>query len=169
MKKWCNGNKSGQIVTIMRYTRNHYHDLIKKIKTDRNSAVKRSLGNALQSGQTRNFWSEIYKISKAKGKKLSVAVNDLCTDEDIAKSFAEQYELLYNSVISGPSRLLNIYNDISVRINTVCMSDNYSCGTFNDHSTSYDNVYNAIRSLQSGKSDGVDDIHFDRHRLVKIW
>ena len=41
------------------------------------------------------------------------------------------------------------------------MSDNYSCGTFNDHSISYDNVYNAIRSLQSGKSDGVDDIYSD--------
>ena len=119
------------------------------------------MGNALQSGQTRNFWSEIYKISKAKGNKLSVAVNDLCTDEDIANSFAEQFELLYNSVISDPSRLLNIYNDIIVRVNTVCISDNYSCGTFNDHSISYDNVYNAIRSLQSGTSDGVDDIYSD--------
>ena len=96
------------------YTRNHYHDLTKKIKTDRNSAVKRSLGNALQSCQTRNFWSEIYKVSKAKGKKLSVVVNDLCTGEDIANSFAEQYELLCNSVISDPSHLLNIYNDIIV-------------------------------------------------------
>ena len=90
-----------------------------------------------------------------------MAVNDICTDEDIANSFAEQYELLYNSVFSDPSRLLNLYNDIVVRINTVCMSDNYSCGTFNDHSISYDNVYNAIRSLQSGKSDGVDDIYSD--------
>ena len=159
--KECDKPQAGQIVTIMRYTRNHYHDLIKKIKTDRNSAVKRSLGNALQSGHTRNFWSEIYKISKAKVKKLSVAVNDLCTDEDIANLFAEQYELLYNSVTSDPSRLLNIYNDIIVSINTVCMSDNYSCGTFNDHSISNDNVYNAIRSLQSGKSDGVDDIYSD--------
>ena len=41
------------------------------------------------------------------------------------------------------------------------MSDNYSCGTFNDHSISYDNLYNAIRSLQSGKSDGVDDKYSD--------
>ena len=99
------------------------------------------MGNALQSGHTRNFWSEIYKISKAKGKKLSVAVNDLCTDEDIANSFAEQYELLYNSVISDPSRLLNIYNDIIVSINTVCMSDNYSC------SISYDNDNDNENSL----------------------
>ena len=57
--KECDKPQTGQIVTIMRYTRNFYHDLIKKIKTDRNSAVKRSFGNALQSGQTRNFWSEI--------------------------------------------------------------------------------------------------------------
>ena len=130
------------------------------------------MGNALQSGQTRNYWSEIYKISKAKRKKLSVAVNDLCTDEDIANSFAEQYELLYNSVISDPSRLLNIYNDIIVSMNTVCMSDNYSCGTFNDHSISHDNVYNAIRSLQSGKSDRVDNIYSDNlknasHHLIE--
>ena len=59
--------------------------------------------------------------------------------------------MLYNSVISDPSRLLNIYNDIIVSINTI----------FNDHSISYDNVYNAIRSLQSGKSDGVYDIYSD--------
>ena len=95
-----------------------------------------------------------------------MAVNDLYTDEDIANSFAEQYELFYNSVISDPSDLLNIYNDNIVRINTVCMSDNYSCGTFNDHSISYDNVYNAIRSLQSGKSDGVDDIYSDNLKNV---
>ena len=83
-------------------------------------------------------------------------INYLILSYLIANSFAEQYELLYNSVFSDPSRLLNLYNDIIVRINTVCMSDNYSCGTFNDHSILYDNVYNAIRSLQSGKSDGVD-------------
>ena len=97
---WRSSTNIYEVVTIIRYTRNHYHDLIKKIKTDRNSDVKRSLGNALQSGQTRNSWSEIYKISKAKGKKLFVAVNDLCTDEDIANLFAEQHELLCNSVIT---------------------------------------------------------------------
>ena len=68
MYNHCDKPQTEQIVTIMRYTRNHYHDLTKKIKPDRNPAVKRSLGNALQSGQTRNFWSDIYKISKAKGK-----------------------------------------------------------------------------------------------------
>ena len=49
-----------------------------------------------------------------------MAVNDLCTDGDITNSFAKQYEFLYNSVISDPSRLLNIYNNINVTMNTVC-------------------------------------------------
>ena len=145
----------------MRYTRNHYHDLIKKIKSDRNSAVKRSLGSALQSGQNRNFWSELSKISKAKGKKVSVDVNDLHTDVDIANSFATQYETLYNSVVSDPSSLFSIYNDIITGINTTCVSDSQSCRTFNDHIISYDNVLNAVKSLHLGKADGVDPISSD--------
>ena len=60
-KNECGKPQAGQIVNIMRYTRNHYQDLIKKIESDRNSAVKRSLGSALQSGQNRNFWSELSK------------------------------------------------------------------------------------------------------------
>ena len=71
---------------------------------------------------------------------MSVAVNDLCTEEDIANSFAEQCQLLYTSVISDPSRLLNIYNVIIASISTVCMTDNHSCGTFNDHSISYGTI-----------------------------
>ena len=138
-KNECGKPQAGQIVNIMRYTRNHYHDLIKKIKSDRNSAVKRSLGSALQSGQNGNFWSELSKISKAKGKKVSVDVNDLHTDVDIANSFATQYETLYNSVVSDPSSLFSIYNDIITGINTTCVSDSQSCRTFNDHIISYDN------------------------------
>ena len=84
----------------MHYTRNHYHDLIKKIKSDRNSAVK--------------FWSELSKIFKANGKKVSIAVNDLYVD--ITNLFATQYETLYNSVVSDPSFLFGIYNDIIMGI-----------------------------------------------------
>ena len=106
--------------------------------------------------KNRNFWSELSKISKAKGNKVSVDVNDLHTDVDIANSFATQYETLYNSVVSDPSSLFSIYNDIITGINTTCVSDRQSCRTFNDHIISYDNVLNAVKSLHMGKADGVD-------------
>ena len=113
------------------------------------------------NGQNRNFWSELSKISKAKGKKVSVDVNDLLTDVDIANSFATQYETLYNSVVSDLSCFFSIYNDIITGIDTTCVSDSQSCKTFNDHIISYDNVLNAVKSLHMGKADGVDPISSD--------
>ena len=39
---------------------------------------------------------------------MSVDVNGLHTDVEIANSFATQYEILYNSVVSDPSCLIGI-------------------------------------------------------------
>ena len=84
----------------MRYTRNHYHDLIKKIKTDRNSAVL--WATHYKVVKLENFGLRFIKFLKLK-EKIVCGFNDSCTDEDIANSFAEQYELLYNSVTSSLS------------------------------------------------------------------
>ena len=39
--KTCNEPTTGPVVTVMRYVRNHYHYLIRRIKSDKNSATKR--------------------------------------------------------------------------------------------------------------------------------
>ena len=125
--KECDKPKTGQIVTIMLYTRNHYHDLIRKIKTDRNSAVKRSLGNALQSGQTRNFWSEFYKISKAKGKNclwlLMIYVRMRILQIHLLNNmncYIIVYLVIYHVYLIFMCLIVDDQLDIVVRINTVC-------------------------------------------------
>ena len=54
-----------------------------------------------------------------------------------------------------------MYDSIKADINNVCFSNNYSCGSFYDHTVYRINVVNAIRPLCAGKSDGVDDICSD--------
>ena len=66
--------------------------------------------------------------------------------------------------------LSHMYDSIKADINTVCLSNNHSCGSFYDHTVYRINVVNAIRSLCAGKSDGVDDICSDnlKHATVRF-
>ena len=47
--------------------------------------------------------------------------------------FADQYAELYCSVLSDPSRLQNISINITTDINNICLSDNHTCETGNNH------------------------------------
>ena len=69
----------------MRFTRNNYHNKIRKMKNE-----SRSLANAHVSNRTRDYWSKIKKINKSKTKPISI-VNDGYVHKDIANLFSCQY------------------------------------------------------------------------------
>ena len=50
--KSATNHRQDKLLPLTVNTRDLYHDLIKKIKTDRNSAVKRSLGNKVSKLET---------------------------------------------------------------------------------------------------------------------
>ena len=156
----CGKPETGQVVRIMRFTRNNYHYKIEKIKSESRSRAKQSLANALVNNRTRDYWSEIKKINKSKIEPISI-VNGEYAYKDIANLFSCQYKSLYSSVTSDLSELSHMYDSIKADINNVCLSNNHSCGSFYDHTVYRINVVNAIRSLCAGKSDGVDDICSD--------
>ena len=56
----------GVLADVMRYVRNHNHFLVSILKKDRDSAIKLSLGVALTTNQSRNYWTEVRKINNAK-------------------------------------------------------------------------------------------------------
>ena len=59
MWKSCDKPSVGEVASIMRLTRKYYHYMIKKIKRDRNAAVRRSLGKALVGNKSRDYWLEL--------------------------------------------------------------------------------------------------------------
>ena len=137
----------------MRYVRNHYHSLVSKLKKDRNSAIKLSLGVALTTNQSRDYWTEVRKINHAKNNMSSV-INGLSCSNSIANSFDTQYEQLYNSV--------PIYDNILLDVNKCCVKMNDD--TDHCHSINVDDVYCAIRSLSVNKTDSVDDLYSDNFK-----
>lgn len=153
----------GILTDIMKSTRKHYHYLIRQIKRDRNLATKQALGNSLSNNQSRKYWSEVKKINIGKSSAVH-AVNGLSDNKCIANSFAVQYAHLYSSVTSDSATMYNICNCIDTRINNVCLSNSCTCGLFTTHAIKYDNVNNAIRSLRTGKNDGVDQICSDNFK-----
>ena len=56
----------------MRYVRNHYHSLVRKLKEYSNSAVKLSFGVALTTNQSHDYWTEVRKINNAKNNMSRV-------------------------------------------------------------------------------------------------
>ena len=71
----------------MRYARNHYHSLVRKLKKDRYSAIKMALGVALTTNQSRDYWTEVLKINNAKNTMSSV-INGFSCSNSIENSFA---------------------------------------------------------------------------------
>ena len=60
---FCGKPETGQVARIMRFTRNNYHHKIRKVKNESRSRAKQSLANALVNNRTRDYWSEIKKIT----------------------------------------------------------------------------------------------------------
>ena len=55
----CSKPETGQVARIIRFTRNHYHYKIRKMKNESRSRAKQSLANALINNRNRDYWSEI--------------------------------------------------------------------------------------------------------------
>ena len=80
----------------MRYTQN-CHKLSKKNKCARNSAMKRTLCQAMLTNNATNLWSEIKKINSVKSVPVS-EVDGFNDNESIASCFARRYKSLFSSV-----------------------------------------------------------------------
>ena len=83
--------ETGQVVRIMRFTRNNNNYKIRKMKNEGSHCAKQSLANALVNNRTRDYWSEIKKINKSNIEPISI-VNDEYAHKDIANLFSCQYK-----------------------------------------------------------------------------
>ena len=146
----------GVLADVMHYVRNHYHSLVR-----RNSAVKLSLGVALTTNQSRDYWTEVRKNNNAKNNMSSV-INGLSCSNSIANLFATHYEQLYNSVPSDKETMHNIYDNILLDVNKCCVNmndDTDKCDSIN-----VDDVYSVIRSFSVNKDDSVDDLYYENFK-----
>ncbi len=161
---WVSGDRpaNGLVADIMRHTRSHYHHLIRKMKSDNDSAVGRSLGNALRLDTSRNYWLEVKKINKTK-KPMIAEINGLTSASDVANLFADQYSELYSSVQSEPDQLSDIRMLVNNSISQICKR--YDDSQCNKHKLfpiiDMSHVATAVKALNSGKNDSIDNVYSD--------
>ena len=143
---------------VMRHTRNHYHYLIRGIKKNGDLAVRRSLSNALLRDPSRDYWTEVKKIHKNKFT-IQYKVDDKTGSVDIANAFPDQYSKLYSSVPSEPSEPTCL-SELLMR--NVCQH-NYFC-IQHCHFVNSTLIYDVIKRLHFGKSDGIDNLYSDNFK-----
>lgn len=121
--------------------------------------VRHSLGNALRQDSSRDYWTEVKKMSKSRST-ITSEINGYSNSSDIANVFAGQYTALYSSVVStGTAHMLH---DINCSIKNVCFTD--SSAHQHCHFLNSADVIKAIMSLRAGKTDPIDKLYSDNFK-----
>ena len=140
--------RSGIICDIRRKTRYQYHQALKDVKKNQRLISMSNMAESiLQSGNSRNFWSEVKKI-RGNTSKIPNVVDDMSGEADVANLFSEKYCDLYNSVPYNRSDMFTLKNNIDGFVK--CHNDNCCC----EHNINVVNVVDAVKRLKSNKSDG---------------
>ena len=98
----------------MKKTKRIYHYAVRKLKREKDSLSRQRMAESLSENITRNFWSEVNKVSR-NGIASSMSIGDMTDPFEIASHFENQYNTLFNSVPSDPSRIEQIKYDINDR------------------------------------------------------
>ena len=87
----------GELAAVMRYTRHKYHYAVRECKKNSDSIKATRMAEAMINNHTRDFWSEIRKLSRSK-KSVPVTVDEVSEPCDIADLFYNKFKQLYCSI-----------------------------------------------------------------------
>jgi hypothetical protein len=155
-KIWIDRGKPdhGIIYDLKRETKLKYHYAVRQLKRNSDVFRKKRMAEALDTKNSRNFWTEVKKIN---GKKVNCPthIENRTNNEDIASLFAEKYMKLYNSVPSDIQVLNNISGKVSKDINhnsaeKMKITDNH--------------IIKAMKNIKKNKADS-DGKLFSNHIL----
>ena len=88
-----------------------YYYLVRRLKRSRDLQIRGALGRALLTQSNRDYWREISKV-RGKGRSNSSVVNGYSDSKDISNEFANNYNILYNSVSSDLTDLQSMAHAI---------------------------------------------------------
>ena len=98
------------------------------------------MASALMAKDNVSFWNIVKKASSV-GNSVPSSIDDVCGADNLANTFADKYESLYNSAVSSDSELSQFYTNLFVSIESKCKND--TC-TFN-HTISRSDVALGVR------------------------
>ena len=147
---WVSAGKppSGNLFNDRKLARYKYHLAIKQVKKNKDKIILNKTAQQLTQKSFNDFYKTIKKL-KGNNNSLATVIDNKCTEEDIADNFRSIYDSLYNSILDDG--INSTKEKINNLINTKCKSN--LCINQNCHIVPTDTIKNAIKNLNSGKSD----------------
>ena len=136
----------GVVADVRRHTRAQYHKAIKRAKAMESSLRFFNMANRFESGQMKEFWSEVMRM-KGRGSDVPSNVGGAVGDAEGAELFRNKYSTLYNSVRSDAESMRSAKDEVDSRIG----AHGHSCTS---HVTTPNDVADAVRKLKRNKRDG---------------
>jgi len=151
---WREADKphSGVVASIMRETRMKYHRAIREVIREGDTIRKEKFAESVLGNNSRDFWNEVKKM-RGRRSNLPGVVDDCSGDADIAQCFGDKYRDLYSSVPYNVDEISSLKQQLNDDIKLQCESSNAAVDA--------GEVYNAIRRLNMGKSDGTAGLSSD--------
>ena len=153
---WQDAGKpqNGELANKMRQTRHAYHYAVRYCKRNCDVIAATKMGEALSSGQNRDFWKEIRTLKKS-AKSIPSTVDNAENKQDIMHLFYRKFKDLFNATPLCKDVLENIMIELNTRIRTC---NNHA------HIVHAETVQKLVKQLKKGKYDG--QIGFNSNCLV---
>ena len=107
----CGSPSTGVVASIRRRTRPQYRSAIKDCVRKHDETVASQMASALFVKDNVSFWNIVKKASSV-GKSVPSSIDGVCGADNLANSFADKYESLYNSAVSSDSELSQFYTNL---------------------------------------------------------
>jgi hypothetical protein len=135
----------GIVASILRRTRASYHYTVRFIKNGKLDIIKERFASAILENRGRDVWLEANKVCGGKSG-LQSSVDGLSQSDEIAVSFARQYEDFYSCVNFNENEMALSRHNIKDKFNTI---------GYNDHCVvTLHGIVDAVTRLKQGKHDG---------------
>ena len=143
---WVVSNKPrhGPLFICMKTSRAHFKLCLRRCKAMESRAQADSLARKLLGTQSKQFWNEIKKLNGGNSIPLAFTVDNITGQKDISSMWKDHYKGILNSIDCSDKK-----QDILQKLS--------SCENTESPITTCE-VFNAIKSLKSGKACGKDGI-----------
>ena len=139
--------REGHIANIRRRTRSQYHQSIRIAKKNEDKIRSEQLAKNIINNRNRDFWKEV-KSLRGKSSSLPMSVDGAIGDQDISEVFASKFQTVFNSVSSDADALYITQTQVEAKVNEI------SPECTDQSLMTYSDLFDIIKLLKSGKSDG---------------
>ena len=109
--KSCDSPATGAVAQIRRSTRARYHKALRFFKKNDRSARFSRMGEQFLQQNRVDFWSDVKRM-QSNNNSAPMMVDNVTTEDEIARCFGDKYQRLYTSVPYDPDEMTLLKNAI---------------------------------------------------------